>query len=54
MVTLGSMIRYLDDIHTESNTYKMSRYSLVQFAFGNKKYYKHTYPISKQQQKGKK
>ena len=38
MVTLGSMTQYLDDVHTESNTYKMPRYTLVQFAFGIKKY----------------
>lgn len=46
---------YLDDINTESNMYKKSKYTLVRFAFGIKEYYTciHTL-ISKQQQKKKK
>lgn len=35
---LWAQWQYLDDVHTESNAYKMSRYTLVQFAFGIRKY----------------
>lgn len=46
---------HLGDVNTESNMYKKSKYTLVQFAFGIKEYYTciHTL-ISKQQQRKKK